>query len=365
MPRQIHQMLPTLGYGDAIGNHVLALRDLFRSWGYESEIFAERWHPRLADVCHHFQDYRRFNHPDNLVLLHYSIGGEINRYALNLPDRVVLYYHNVTPAHFFYQVNGELARQLHEARQDLQALAGKIPAIAASAYNAQELESMGFDVVGVSFYIITFDRLDSGLSQAGSQEIRRRFDKENSFDWLYIGRLAPNKCIHDIIKSFYYYHAWIQPESRLLLVGTGEGLEPYVDHLYRLVSRLGLDGSVVFAGHYGAEDGLAGFYRMADVYVSMSEHEGFCIPLIEAMHYDLPVVAHASTGVPYTMGQAGVLIHQKDPAVVAEMVHEVEINETLRHQLIKGQHTQLDLFSPDQARAQLREVLQAFSVQAK
>ncbi len=357
MPAAIHQLLPTLGYGDAIGNHVLALQARFRAWGFRSEIFAERWHPKLEKYCRPYTEYRRVQHAGNLALLHYSIGGEINDFAQTLPDRVLLYYHNITPAHYFYRVNGELARQLQQARTALAQLATRFPAIAASAYNAAELRAMGFAVLGVAPYWVRFDDLDAGLRSPGADAIRARYGEWSGTTWLYIGRLAPNKCIHDAINAFYYYHAWMQPASRLILVGTGEGLQPYVDSLYRQVTRLGLDGAVAFAGHYAAADGLAAFYEMADVYVSMSEHEGFCIPLVEAMHYDVPVVAHAATGVPDTLGDAGILIKQKTPAVIAEMIHELLTAEDLRAAIVAGQRARLAAFAPARAQAALAAVL--------
>lgn len=361
MFRQIHQILPTLSYGDAIGNQVLELRRLLREWGYASEIFAEHWHARLTGECRPYEEYRRFSHPDNLLILHYSIGGAVNRFVLGLPDRRVIYYHNITPAHFFYQVNGEMARWLHEARQDLILFAGKVPAIAASPYNQQELQAFGFSGVGVAPYILTFDQLESGASSPGAYKIRERFGKQGTVDWLYIGRLVPNKCIQDAIKAFYYYHTWIVPTSRLVLVGSGEGAESYVAELYRLVTRLKLDGAVVFAGHYAAADGLAALYQMADVYISMSEHEGFCIPLVEAMRFGVPVLAYASTGVPYTLGDAGVLFQRKDYPVIAEMAHEIIANKPLRDRLVTAQRARVEAFAPEHARERFWTCLKALT----
>lgn len=359
MPRQIHQILPTLGYGDAIGNQVLELRRLFRGWGYTSEIFAERWHPRLAGECHYYAEYPQFSRGDNLLILHYSIGGDVNQFVLTLPDHLVLYYHNITPSNFFYRVNGEIARWLDEARRGLAQFAGKVPAIAASPYNQQELEQLGFQVVGIVPYMLMFEQLDAGLTSTGAAQIQKRYGKQDTIDWLFVGRLVPNKCIHDIIKSFYYFHSWITPNSRLLLVGSGEGVESYVAELYHLVTKLNLDGSVVFAGHHSATDGLAAFYKMADVYLSMSEHEGFCIPLIEAMYYNIPVLAFASSGVPFTMGEAGVLIQLKEHLIIAEVVNEIITNKALRMQLLGTQKTRLEAFSPDIVHTQLRACIEA------
>jgi glycosyltransferase involved in cell wall biosynthesis len=355
MPRQIHQILPTLAYGDAIGNEVLEIRRLFRNWGYVSNIFAEHWDPRLAKECRHFEEYRRLSNVDNLLIHHYSIGGAVNRFVMDLPDHLVLYYHNITPAHFFYRVNDEMARLMDEARRDLHLFVNRAPAIAASCFNQQELEAMGFRVLGVIPPILSFDPLDAGLQAAGALTLQQRFRKDGTVDWIHVGRLAPNKCIHDIIKAFYYFHHWITPNSRLLLVGTGDGAESYLAYLYRLVTQLDLDGSVVFTGHV---DNLGILYQMADLYVSMSEHEGFCIPLLEAMHFEIPVLAFASTAIPETLDRAGVLFHQKDYAMIAEMAHEMISNRDLRQRLVQVQRERLAAFDPEQMRAQFLSCVQ-------
>ncbi len=350
MAQQIHQMLPTLAYGDAIGNLVLGLARLLREWGFESQIFAERWDPRLAGQCRPYEEYRRYSRPDNVLILHYSIGGGANELALGLPDRVILYYHNITPPHYFYRTNGQTARALDQALRELPKYA-HLQAVADSPFNGQELESLGFRAVAVVPPLLSLGRLDADLESPAASALRRRFGNRGTLDWLHVGRLAPNKCIHDIIKAFYYYNKWINPESRLLLVGTTDSLQAYVDELYHLVTQLRLDGKVVFTGHVEC---LGPFYQMGALYISMSEHEGFCIPLVEAMCYDLPVLAYASTSVPSTLGGAGVLVHVKDHAAIAEMAHEIVSNTTLRQRLIQGQRTRLYDFEPKRTQERLR-----------
>ncbi len=359
--RAVHQITPYLGYGDAVGNQVLGLRDLLREWGYTSDIFTEGAHPQLGREGRYYRDYLRFSHPNNLLILHYCGGGDYYRFAQTLPDHLVLYYHNLTPAHFLYRYNGEMARALSESRRDLGNLVRRMPAIAASPYNQLELEGIGFRVVGQAPYLLTFDKLDEGVHSDSARHLRERFDKTDSHDWLYVGRLVPNKCVEDIIKAFYYYHTRIVPQSRLLLVGAGDGMEAYVAELERLTARLKLSEVVVFAGHYGARDGLGVFYQMADLYVCMSEHEGFCIPLVEAMHYDLPILAYAATGVPYTMGDDGVLVHRKDYPLIAEWAYEVIANDDLRLHLIAGQRKRLSAFAPEQACLQFQACLEALA----
>lgn len=361
MPREVHQIVPYLAYGDAVGNQILELRRALRQWGYRSEIFAEHWDPRVAHECHPYREYKHSSHPDNLLILHYATAGQVNQFVLQVPDQVIIYYHNITPAHFFLRVNTDMVRWSVEGRRDLNLFVGKKPAIAASPYNAIELQKMGFQVLGVAPYILNHERLDAGLQGPGAAEIAKRFSKQGKRDWLYVGRIAPNKCIHDIIKAFYYYHTWIDPQSRLLLVGASAGMELYVKQLCKLIKQTQLEDAVIFAGHHGAADGLAVFYRMADLYLSMSEHEGFCVPLVEAMYYSVPVIAYASTGVPYTMGDAGILIREKDYPVIAEAAFEVISNEKLREQLLSAQQARVEILGPEAARVQFRVCLEAAS----
>ena len=352
--RAVHQILPTVAFGDAIGNHVLGLRRVLQGWGYQSEIFAQHWHPGYGGMVQPYQSYPRFSHPDNLLLLHYSIGGEVNRYALELPDRLVIYYHNITPPKYFVPYSGELAVLVDDARRELGAYARRAPAIADSAFNGGELQALGYDLLGVVPPVLPPEVGDDSSGPAAGR-LRRRYAQPGSTDWLHVGRLAPNKCIQDIIKSFYYYHAWINPASRLLLVGTGDGLEHYVNKLYALVTRLGLDGKVIFTGQV---ETTAPFYSLASLYVAMSEHEGFCIPLIESMRHDVPVLAYGSTAVPETMGGAGVLVRRKAYPAVAEMAHEMVSNPALRARLLAVQRQRMAAYAPVPVEAELRACLE-------
>lgn len=349
-------MLPTLTVGDAIGNQTLEIRRLLRAQGHTSDIFAERWHPALDGQCRHFEDYRKVSDKDNLLILHYSIGGPCNALAFGAPDKLVMYYHNITPPHFFYATNGEMARQLQQARAELRQWAARAPALAASEFNREELLGMGFEVIGIAPYITVFEALTAQQEAAGRAKVLAKIGAPGKRKWLSVGRLAPNKRIEDVIRAFYFYHAWIEPDSQLLLLGGGDGNEAYVDGLFRLVSRLNLDGSVIFLGH-GNTEMVAACMRQADVYVCMSEHEGFCIPLIEAMRFDLPVLAFASTGVPYTLGDAGILIKQKNFQAIAEMADELMTNAPLRERVIARQRQRLNAFNPDAARLEtLRQI---------
>jgi len=340
----VHQILPTLNFGDAVGNQALRLRALLRQWGYASEIFAEAWDERRAADCHLYTRYRRFSHANNLLIFHFSIGSQLPDFLRGLPDHIVVYYHNITPAHFFYRYNGALARLLEEGRQQLSALAKSYPAIAGSEFNAQELRALGFVVVGLTPYTLS---LEHSIVPASSAPLDPRFVKTDTLDWLYVGRLAPNKCIQDLLQAFYFYHYWINRRSRLMLVGPAHVFREYVNELYALVTHLDLDGAVVFTSL--VED-PAPFYQQSDVFITLSEHEGFCVLLVEAMQYELPILAFASTAIPETLGRSGVLIREKNFPLIAEMVHEVTTNVELRRKLIQTQHQRRqELFTLDAA----------------
>ena len=355
--RAIHQILPTLGHSDAIGNQVLHVQALLRARGFTSDIFAERWDPRYNGQCQHFSAYAQHSHADNLLLLHYSIGGEINDWARQQPDHLGLIYHNITPAHFFLGINDDLAQQVADARSKLNNFKA-YPTMADSHYNQMELEALGFRVLGVVPPVVDLASLDQELTSPGAAHIEKLFGKRDTLDWLFVGRHVPSKCLHDIVKAFYCFHTFIQPKSRLLFVGNSSGMAHYIDSLFDLVTQLGLDGAVVFAG--SVPEGLAAFYKMADLYISMSEHEGFCVPLVEAMHYDVPILAYDSTNVPFTLGNAGVLVQHKEYRMIAELAHEMTSNTTLRTQIIQTQRARLPAFDPERVATQLFDCLDRF-----
>ena len=356
--RQIHQILPFLAYEDAIGNHVLEIRRWLRQWGYRSEIFVEGCDTPLTKECHPYEEYKNFSSAENLLILHYSVGGSVNRYVRQVPDQVVIYYHNITPAHFFYQSNGHLARQLAEARRDLKVLAGKVPAIADSPYNALELKELGFKILGIVPPVLALGRLNVGPSKSISIQVTPRFTKPEGYhDWLFVGRIVPNKCIQDIIKSFYYYHTWIDSQSRLLLVGGTEIAQTYFDEIQHLVKQLNFSQSVIFTGHVTDQE-LVSIYHTTDLYVSMSEHEGFGVPIVEAMYCGIPVLAYASTSVPDTMGNAGILIQKKNYSVIAELAYEMICNPGFRARLVQTGKERVKNFSQTLLSAQFLSCLE-------
>jgi glycosyltransferase involved in cell wall biosynthesis len=316
MPVAIHQVLATLGYGDAIGHEVLGIQRVLRAAGYESEIFVQTADYRLEDQTLDYLDLPAASHPDNILIHHFSIGSRASRVAYALPDRMVLVYHNITPPEYFVDVNKELVKLCFRGRRELALYKTRCDlALGDSEYNRQELEAIGFPATGVLPVIPDFTHLagPANYLQAG------QFDD----DWtnvLFVGRVIPNKRIEDVIRCFHAYKQWFNPRSRLLLVGSHVGFEKYLAMV----------------------EELAAYYEIADVFLCCSEHEGFCVPLVESFHMGVPVLAYAATAVPATMDGAGVLFTNKHPVHVAALIDAVVGDRGLQDRIIDGQYAALN-----------------------
>jgi glycosyltransferase involved in cell wall biosynthesis len=351
---EIHQITPALLYGDGVSNHVVEMWKLFRSWGFKSEIFTQYCHPRYADIC---RDYRQYeSSPDNVLIFHYAIGSDVTDFVRELPDRVLLYYHNVTPPRFFRGINPDMVSLLVRGRQQLGSFRSVPLAIAASEYNRQELLRAGFRNVIVVPYILDFSGLESSAKSEAGMAIQRKYD-DGAINILFVGRIAPNKCQDDLIRVFDYYHKFVNSRSRLLLVGSPLGSEVYQSYLESMVGGLGLEGTVHFCGHVGLEEGLGAYYRIASVFISMSEHEGFCIPLLESAHFGVPIIAYKATGVPYTLGDSGILVGRKRFDMVAEAVELLTSDAPFREKVIASQSRLLRRFSSDNHIGLLRRAI--------
>ncbi len=336
MPPAVHQVLATLGYGDAIGHEVLGIQRVLRAAGYTSEIFVETADRRLEDLTLDYRDLPAASHPDNLLIHHFSIGSRASRIAYALPDRMALVYHNITPPEFFVDVHPLLVQLCYLGRRELSVYANRVDlALGDSEYNRAELESLGFANTAVLPVVPDFSHLGGtpNFMQAGA------FDDE----WvnvLFVGRMIPNKRIEDVIRTFHAYKRWFNPRARLLLVGSHGGFERYLAMLHQFIARIGA-ADVHLLGHVTNEE-LAAYYSISDVFLCASEHEGFCVPLMEAFHMGVPVVAYAATAVPATMDGGGLLFHDKDPVAVASLVDAVVADARLRHAVIERQDAALD-----------------------
>jgi glycosyltransferase involved in cell wall biosynthesis len=349
---QVHQMLAALSHGDAIGNEALRIQQILRGEGFDSEIFAESLHPDMASYARKLWDYRRYSSPESLVILHFSIGAGVSAFAYHLPDPILLVYHNITPARWFASFHPHLAGLCYHGRRELQAFVPRARfAIGDSEFNRKELEAVGFHPTGVLPLLLDPHR----LSDPPSEVVLDMIDDDKT-NILFVGRVIPNKCFHDLIKVFAYYQKYVEPNSRLVLVGEWVGFERYYEALVRLVDDLELR-DVVFTGHV-EDDDLAAYYEAADLFLCLSEHEGFCVPLVEAFRFGVPVMAFDAGAVPETMGGAGVLIREKRIDEIAWMAHAIVTDESLARSIVEGQDRVLEKMESRDDRALLMEFVE-------
>jgi glycosyltransferase involved in cell wall biosynthesis len=328
---QVHQLLAALSYGDAIGNEALAIQAHLRRAGYESEVFAERVHPRMAHLARPLWEYPVVSSPETVCLFHFSIGSAASRLIYRAPDRLVVVYHNITPARFFLGFHNHLAGLTYHGRRELQAFASRTElALGDSELNRRELEEAGYRQTGVLPIVQDL----GAFSRPGSPVIRRLF-QDGRANVLFVGRIIPNKRIDDLVRSFAVLQRYLRPGSRLLLVGDHRGQERYLSRLQEMVRELRLD-EVVFTGHVDDDD-LVACYSVADLFLCLSDHEGYCVPLVEAMNAGVPVLAYDAGAVRETLRGGGVLLREKPPELVAELMERVLSDAAFRQAVLATQ----------------------------
>jgi L-malate glycosyltransferase len=333
---RVHQVLATLGYGDAIGHEVLGVQRVLRGAGMESEIFVETADPRLEDLTIDYREMVGAIAPDDILIHHFSIGSRASRTAYALPGRMALVYHNITPPEYFVGVHRDLVKLCFRGRRELTAYIERCDlALGDSEYNRQELEGLGFPRSAVLPVVPDFTHLD--------REPNRLLAADFDDSWtnvMFVGRVIPNKRFETIIRAFHAYKTRHNPRSRLLLVGAYSGFERYLAMLHTLIARLGTQ-DVHFLGHVSNEE-LTAFYDVADLFLCASAHEGFCVPIIEAFHKRVPVVAYASTAVPATMDGGGVLYDTTDPFEIARLVSAVIDDPAVEDAVLQSQDAALE-----------------------
>ena len=333
---KVHQVLATLGYGDAIGHEVLGIQRALREAGFTSDIFVETADPRLELLTRDYRELPEEAGADDLLIHHFSLASKASRTAYALPSRMALIYHNITPPEYLIDVNPFLALRCWEGRRELGAYVARCDlALGDSEFNRQELEALGFPRTGVLPVVPSFAHLDVEPDWG----LASQFD-DGRTNILFVGRVIPHKKIEDLIKFFHAYRSAYNPHSRLLIVGSYEGFGDYLTTLNTLTARLHTPDVHLVGQITDAE--LAAFYEIADVFLCASEHEGFCVPLVESFHERLPVIAYAATAVPATMDGGGVLYDDKNPGLVAALIDVIVTNQALRETVLDAQDAALD-----------------------
>jgi len=305
--KRVAILTPSLTTADAISNDVMGERDALKRNSNDVKVFSD-----LAPI-------RKFlKNPSDILIYHHSRGWHPGvQLVRELSCRRVIKYHNVTPAEFFAGFSRTDQDLCERGRRELTDLAAAQCDLylSDSSFNMQELIALGVDP-SKSFVVPPFHHIDRLTTITADQETLKKYSGDTT-NILTVGRLVPNKNVHHLIEVFAHYHFDYNNNSRLLLVGKGgEGFTPYPKLLHRVVEKLGLTKAVVFTGAV-SDEALKAYYLVADAFVTVSEHEGFCVPLVEAMSMKLPITAYASTAIPETVGDAGIVWTERNPMLIA------------------------------------------------
>jgi glycosyltransferase involved in cell wall biosynthesis len=349
----VNQWVPAAHKGDAIGDSARKMRTLLRSLGHQSEIFALT----IDDVL--LGDVLPFSDPaarrGDITMFHYALPSPMTQAFANLPHGRVMQYHNVTPASYFAPYSPGLFRLASLARAELASLVGRVDlALGVSEFNRSELESMGFTPTGILPLAVDLARVTQPVVRPALSKI---LSGDDMINFLFVGRIAPNKKIEDHLKLAEHYKRYVDSYYRFIFVGKYDAVPEYYAAIRAMMAQYRLlNERFVFTGPVPDED-LAVYYRHAAVYISLSEHEGFCAPLLEAMAADVPILAYSAAAVPETLGGSGIQFAPKDMEYAAELLGILTFDDAVRASVIAGQRERLAAFSDARIESALSSVV--------
>lgn len=354
----IHQLLAGAGTGDAITNYAFEIQKILIDLGFTSDIFAPYEHISKEHKNGAIKNITEYSSSESDILLyHYSIGSKATNIYLNAKCHKCLCYHNITPGKYFRNISITTAANLDKGRIELQRLASSCEiAISDSSFNSMELIAMGFKNTEV--VPIKFPR--EYLNTEPDNKIMENYC-DGKTNLLFVGRIVPNKRFEDLIKTFYFYNKTVNRNSKLILVGSYIGNEVYYHYLKTLVATLSLIDSVIFTGHIYLNT-LIAYYRSAAALLCLSEHEGFCLPLLEAMQFNLPVFALKQAAVPETMGNSGVLFEELDYVKISEIIGFILENPMLVEKILKRQQMRLMEFNSISIKERLLKIFEKYCI---
>jgi glycosyltransferase involved in cell wall biosynthesis len=355
---RFNQLNSCLSFGDAITHHTFEIDKILRTWGFETKIFAGSIDKNFASYPGNIENDSRYkkymNNTEDILLFHYSVHCDNISFYKGTKNKKIFEYHNITPPEYFRGYENFTELLCLNGRKELSNLSDCDWAVGDSEYNRRELIEHNFDEskTDVLPIFISFEKFD----EAGINENLVKQYHDGWVNLIFVGRIAPNKKIEDIIKCFYYYHNGINKRSRLFLIGS-LFLDKYNKELNDLINQLNLKRNVIFTDKVCLSD-LKTYYSLSDVFICMSEHEGFCVPLLECMYFKIPILAYNSTAIPFTLDKSGVLINTKNYNEIAELIHIVVSDSKIRDQIIKKETERLKDFDIDKSKIKLKQIIE-------
>jgi glycosyltransferase involved in cell wall biosynthesis len=357
----IHVVVPNLTPGDAVSQDALGMAGVLDGLGCDVHLYANEIDAAFSDLAKPLSVYEDgpTEIPDDVLIYHHAVGWRrgVHLYASTRNHRV-LKYHNVTPARFFDGINAEYVNSCVEGAEQTRELVG-IPTVVYlgdSNYNVRDLLALGIEPSRASV-VPPFHQVEHLQGRAADPGVFRRWH-DGTRNFLFVGRIVPNKGHFNLLEIFAHYHHYLDSRSRLLLVGALDPrLQPYTQRLFAAVERLNLRDRVIFTDKVRPDE-LKGYYLSAHAFLCASHHEGFCVPLVEAMAFRLPCVVRATTGLAATLPDEALAWEDFDPALMAESLHACLENEDLGDFLVERQYERYEqLFSPAALRRRLRQAL--------
>ena len=349
---RVIQMVDGLDYGDAVSGDVLKIDGMLRELGVESLIYSKYCDQRVEKYRNQINDY--LPKKNDLVLYHFSGKSSIMDQALSGPPCIGR-YHNITPPEFFLQYNQHIFEITSEGLNQIKENIMRFDGFAAdSEFNRNDLISYGAEPDSTDVLSISVD-LNTVLNKPYDKELLAELKKGKPYI-LFVGRMAPNKKIEDILDVFENYYRYHDKSIKLYLVGNSEHTSSYTEHILEKLETMEAKDNVIITGKV-SDEALYAYYRGASAFLCMSEHEGFCVPLIEAQIFGIPVIGYNSCAVPDTMGKSGILLYEKDPALTAWLLDKVINEKRIRSSVLERQKLNVKRFAPEKIKKQLSTLL--------
>lgn len=349
MELRIFQVIDALDYGDAVSNHCIELYRALNTLGYTTQIYSKFTHEKVVDYRESFEKIKVRD--EDIIIFHFSGKSQLVKELNKLNCKKILIYHNITP-HFYFEGMEPHFSHCLEGREQLQELSGKFDLyLGDSLFNVEELKLLGCTPCEVLPIVVDLD-----VKKERKNTVLFKMDNVGE-KFIFVGRVAPNKKHEDIIRVFDYFYTYINPRAELYLIGNYNDYLPYYNRITELSSKLASRNNIFFTGKVSGEE-LDFHYKSADAFLSMSEHEGFCVPLLESMSYGIPTFAFDAGAISSTMGPAGIKLKSKDPADVAELIHYVLEDKDLRMKIVENQYNWLDHFSNENTIKTLKRVIE-------